>query len=56
MEKAKFVLFEPKSGVILMTDGKELICNHTENSVRLVGKSKNLIKRYATFCNSFWCN
>lgn len=44
-KKAKFVLFEPKSGVILMTDGKEMICNHTENSVRLVDKSKKSNKK-----------
>ena len=43
--KAKFVLFEPKSGIILMTDGKEMICNHRENSVRLVGKSKKSDKK-----------
>ena len=28
-----------------MTDGKELICNHRENSVRLVGKSKKSDKK-----------
>ena len=34
-EKAKFVLFESASKTILMTDGKKLICNYTEDVVRL---------------------
>lgn len=37
-EKAYFVLFDLGSGTILMTDGQELICNHTAETVRLKNK------------------
>ncbi len=47
--KARFILFNPSSKVILMTDGKDVICNHTENTVRLID-SQDEIKKETVRC------
>lgn len=40
-KKAQFVFYYPMGGSILMRDEKELICNHTEKTVRLVKNTKD---------------